>query len=213
VACPVVQYFSTLSHTRHDFRNESYWTWNRCFDFLYSFVWNISHSKKKWARDVIKNVYWSLYEIPLFLSDFNLPWFSRHIFGKDSNLKFHENMSSVCWVVPYGWRNGERSVKQTDMMKLIVAFRNFEKAPKNQINVRYMWMNQTNSKTKACNVYPNKDLQTGARSSNMQWKYFFHSFSLFCLPSSPLQLILPSNAFHLPIRIVIPIFSSRLFIL
>jgi hypothetical protein len=30
---------------------KSYWKQNVCFDFLYNFcVWNISHSKKNWAR-------------------------------------------------------------------------------------------------------------------------------------------------------------------
>jgi hypothetical protein len=48
--------------------------------------------------------------------------FSRHIFDKYSNTKFHENPSSGSQAVPCG---------QTDMTKLIVAFRNFANAPKN----------------------------------------------------------------------------------
>jgi hypothetical protein len=42
--------------------------------------------------------------------------FSRHIFMKYSNIKFHDNPSSGSRVVLYG---------QTDMPKLMVAFRNF----------------------------------------------------------------------------------------
>jgi len=42
--------------------------------------------------------------------------FSRRIFGKESNVKFRENPSSGSRVVACG---------QTDMTKLIVAFRNF----------------------------------------------------------------------------------------
>jgi len=34
---PTVQYFSTLSHKRHVFFKNSYWTQNVCFNFLYSF--------------------------------------------------------------------------------------------------------------------------------------------------------------------------------
>ena len=36
VACPPLQYFSTLSHKRHDFRNKKirYWMWNVRSDFL-----------------------------------------------------------------------------------------------------------------------------------------------------------------------------------
>ena len=49
--------------------------------------------------------------------------FSWQIFEKYSNIKFHENPSSGSRVVLYG---------RTDITKLIVAFRNFAKAPKNQ---------------------------------------------------------------------------------
>jgi len=37
VACPAVQYFSTLSHKRNDFRKQSYRTKDACFDFLYDY--------------------------------------------------------------------------------------------------------------------------------------------------------------------------------
>jgi len=49
--------------------------------------------------------------------------FSRLIFEKFSNMKFHENPS-----------NGDRVVLcgRTDMTKLIVALRNFANAPKSQ---------------------------------------------------------------------------------
>jgi len=47
--------------------------------------------------------------------------YSRQIFEKDSNIKFHENPSSGSRVVPCG---------QTDIMKLTVAFRNFANASK-----------------------------------------------------------------------------------
>jgi hypothetical protein len=59
---------------------------------------------------------------PLFLSDFNetLVFFDRFS-KKKSNVKFHENSSSESRVVPCG---------RTDMMKLIVAFRNFGNASK-----------------------------------------------------------------------------------
>ena len=47
---------------------------------------------------------------------------SGQIFNKSSNVKFHQNPSIGSRVVPCG---------QTDMGKLIVAFRNFANAPKN----------------------------------------------------------------------------------
>jgi len=38
----------------------------------------------------------------LFLSDFNWTWnFSTH-FEKCSNIKLYENLSSGCWVIPWG---------------------------------------------------------------------------------------------------------------
>jgi hypothetical protein len=46
--------------------------------------------------------------------------FSRQIFEKYTSIKFHENPSSGRRVVPCGQMNG-----QTDMTKLIAAFRNF----------------------------------------------------------------------------------------
>ena len=51
---------------------------------------------------------------------------SRQIFGKCSNIKFHENPSSGSRFVPCG---------RTDVTKLIVAFRNFANAPANDSTV------------------------------------------------------------------------------
>ena len=48
--------------------------------------------------------------------------FSRQIFEKYSNIKFHENPSSGSRVIPSG---------RTDMTKLTVAFCNFANAPEN----------------------------------------------------------------------------------
>jgi hypothetical protein len=44
----------------------------------------------------------------------------RKIFEKSSNIEFHENVCSGIRVVPYGW---------TDVMKLIVTFRDFASTP------------------------------------------------------------------------------------
>jgi len=41
--------------------------------FSATFVWNISLSKKKWAR-YDKNLFWSSCKVPLFLTDFNETW-------------------------------------------------------------------------------------------------------------------------------------------
>ena len=51
--------------------------------------------------------------------------FSRRIFGKSSNNKFNQNPSSGSRVVPCG---------QTDVTKLIVAFRSFSNAPESHLS-------------------------------------------------------------------------------
>jgi hypothetical protein len=52
---------------------------------------------------------------------------SRQMFVKNSNIKFNQNPSCGSRDVPNG-----RTDEQTDMMKLIVAFRNFAKGLKNE---------------------------------------------------------------------------------
>ena len=58
----------------------------------------------------------------------------RYIWEKFSNNKFHENPSTWTW----------RTDRQTDMMKLIVAFRNFSNAPK-RITTRLIQMETLNT--------------------------------------------------------------------
>jgi hypothetical protein len=50
VACPILPYFSTLSHKMHDFREKA--IEHKMYEFIFStnFAWNISHFKKNWAR-------------------------------------------------------------------------------------------------------------------------------------------------------------------
>jgi len=52
--------------------------------------------------------------------------FSQQSFEKYSNIIFHEYLSIGSRVTPHGRTDG-----QTDMTKLIVAFRNFVNSPKN----------------------------------------------------------------------------------
>ena len=57
VACPAVQYFSTLSHQSPAFPEKGYWTQCVCFEFYATSVWNVSHSKKNSARHHHKCTY------------------------------------------------------------------------------------------------------------------------------------------------------------
>jgi hypothetical protein len=52
----------------------------------------------------------------------------KQIFGNSSNTKFHQNPSSVSRVIPCRQTDGE-----TDMTKLIVAFRHVANAPNNRL--------------------------------------------------------------------------------
>ena len=132
--CLAVTYFYTLLHRRHDFLKKVL-NIKFYFHFLYNFVWNISHSKKNWAR-YNKHVYWSSCKVPIFLWDVSELEFSRNDFWKNSNIKFQENSSSGSRVAPYGWRRTYiQTDGQTDMAKLIVIFHNFANALKTKRSI------------------------------------------------------------------------------
>jgi len=72
---------------------------------------------------MITNVYWSSCTVPVILVKILMKLeFSLQIFRKYSNIKFHRNSFTGSQTVPFG---------QTEIIKLIVTFRNFAKAPKN----------------------------------------------------------------------------------
>ena len=51
MACPAVQYFSTLAHKRHIFRRKKNTEYKMCvLIFSTTSVWKIFNSKKNWAR-------------------------------------------------------------------------------------------------------------------------------------------------------------------
>ena len=125
VACPASQFLflPTLSHKRHDFRKKVTEHKMCILTFSTTFVRNISHSEKKWARYDKKNIYRSSRTVHFILSDFNESWVFLIDFRKI--LKCKISWKSVQWgsrVVPYG---------RTDMTKLLVSFLlKFVNAPK-----------------------------------------------------------------------------------
>ena len=111
VACPALQYFSTLSHKRHDFRGEknSYWTQNVCF-FSTIFVWNISHSGKTSARSRDKRTLVFMWSAVISVTF----WWNLNFLAEEySNNEFHENPSGGSRNVSCGrtdrqtWRSQE----------------------------------------------------------------------------------------------------------
>jgi hypothetical protein len=108
VTFPAVQYFSTLSHKRHDFRKKvlnTKWVWFSIkimcvLSFSTTFVWNIFQSKKNSAKysheraQVLKqSTGYSGQKLKKLV-------LSRQIFDKYSNIKFHENPSTGSRTVP-----------------------------------------------------------------------------------------------------------------
>jgi len=71
-----------------------------------TFIWNISHSKKNWARYDQKCLliftYSSCYSCRIWIK----LEISQQIFENFSNIKFHENPCSGSRVVPCGWTDG-----------------------------------------------------------------------------------------------------------
>jgi len=121
VACPALKCFS---HKRHDFRKggvRGVIEHRMCVLISYAtFLWNISHFKKNWARCDQKCILVkesSRFSFPILMK----LGFSRQFFEKYSTIKFHENPSSGSRVLP---------CQRTCMTNLIVAPCNFANSPK-----------------------------------------------------------------------------------
>ena len=103
VACLVLQYFSTFSHKRHDFRKKerNFTEHKSCvLTFFTTFVWNIFHLRRiEW--DMIENVYWSSCKVPSCPVLMKLE-FSRQIFEKI--LKYQISWKFAQWELTYSMR-------------------------------------------------------------------------------------------------------------
>jgi hypothetical protein len=123
---PGCNYFFTLSAKRQDFREREKKVIERnvCFDFLYN-VWNISLSKKNWAR-YDQKCSLVLIGSTRCSSILMKVEFARQIFEKYSDISFQERPSSGSRVDPCRQTDG-----RTDTWwSYWVAFHNFANPPK-----------------------------------------------------------------------------------
>jgi hypothetical protein len=112
-----------------DFRKEV--TEHKMCDFIFSttFVWKISHSKKKWESYNHKCTLVFMHSIRYSCQiSMKLDRFSTNTQIE----KFHKSPSRGSRVVPHR-RADRRRDRQTDTTKLIVAFSNFANSPKNGV--------------------------------------------------------------------------------
>jgi hypothetical protein len=65
-----------------------------CFEFLYDFVSNVSHSKKNSARYYHKHT--QVFMLSTCYSSQTLMQLNSLLLQQSSNIKFHENPSSRC---------------------------------------------------------------------------------------------------------------------
>ena len=134
MSCLALQYFSTLSQKGMIFKKVI--AYKMCVLILFTtFVWNMSHSLKNWERYDHKHILVFMYSTHYSCQSVMKLEFSRQVFEKYSNIKFHENLSSGSRVIPCRQTDSQPDT-WTDMIKLTVTFRNFAIAPKNYKNIR-----------------------------------------------------------------------------
>jgi hypothetical protein len=92
--------------------------------FSTNFVWNITHTKKTSARYYHKYTYVSMQRTRYSCQILMTLEFSRQILEKHSKYQ-------ISWKIRPAGAELFHADGQTDMTKLIVAFRNFANAPKN----------------------------------------------------------------------------------
>ena len=113
-------YFSTLSHKRQDLKKKKFFNIKCVFPVSLQLLSQAFLILRRTEQNMIKIVYWSSCEVPLFLYNFNKTWTFLTDFQKI--LKYQLSWQSTWW---------EPSCSmQTDITKLMVTFRNYVNVPK-----------------------------------------------------------------------------------
>jgi hypothetical protein len=134
VACLTVPHFSTLSHKRHEFREEKF-VENIVF-FFYFFLQRLSETfiiiRRIFAKNCHKFTETLMWSTPCSCQILITLEFSGRIYEKYSNTKFRENPSSGSRVAPCG------QTDKQNMTKLAAAFHSSAQSPKKS-NKRKCW--------------------------------------------------------------------------
>ena len=126
VACPALQYFSTLSHKTVRFFFGGGVTEHKMCVLIYSTKFETFLILRTTEQDMIKNVYCPSSKAPIILVRYYLNLNFLNSFLKNTQItKINENPSSGSRV------HCRQADRQTDVTKLTVAFRNYANAPKN----------------------------------------------------------------------------------
>jgi len=126
VACPVEQNFSTLSHKCHNYQGRKLLNIKRVFWHFLQLL-STKFIVLRIQRDTNTNVHTSSCRVPFILVSFNESLIFSINFWKIT--KHQISWKIFQWEPSCSMRTDERMDRQTDMMKLIVAFRNVAKAP------------------------------------------------------------------------------------
>jgi hypothetical protein len=131
VACPALQYFSTLSHKRHDFRKRKLLNLKCVFSFSLRSLSETFLMLRRTERDMTINVYWCSCKVPVVFV--RVSWNLKFLDRFSNNVQ----ISNFIKIRPVGAELFHAD-RRTDMPKLTVAFLNFANAPKNQTHLGWL---------------------------------------------------------------------------